>query len=92
MFQRPAFLLGLKMAREKQLLYFTEENRDNPFKDDVMVNLTVSGIPSRLLKEFMQRVVNERYPGGISPAIRDLMWLAVQKSKERQVELGVSES
>jgi len=42
------------MAREKQLLYFTEENRDNPFKDDVMVNLTVSGILSMLLKEFLQ--------------------------------------
>jgi hypothetical protein len=78
-----------KMAKEKQLLYFTEENRDNPFKDDITVNVTVSGIPSRLLKEFMQRVVNERYLGGISPAIKDLMWLAVHKSKERQARLDV---
>jgi hypothetical protein len=80
---------GENMAREKQLMYFGEENLRSPFKDDIMVNLTVTGIPSRLLKEFMQRVVNERYPGGISPAIKDLMWLAVQKSKERQVKLGV---
>jgi hypothetical protein len=77
------------MAKEKQLLYFTEENLDNPFKDDITVNVTVSGIPSRLLKEFMQRVVNERYPGGISPAMKDLMWLAVQKSKGRQARLDV---
>ena len=77
------------MAREKQLFYYTEENRDNPFKDDITVNVTVTGIPSRLLKEFMQRVVNERYPGGISPAVKDLMWLAVQKSRERQAKLDV---
>jgi hypothetical protein len=78
-----------KMAKEKQLMHFAEENLGSPFKDDITVNVTVSGIPSRLLKEFMQRVVNEQYPGGISPAIKDLMWLAVQKSKERQVKLGV---
>jgi hypothetical protein len=77
------------MVEEKQLMYFSEENRDGPFKDDIMVNVTVSGIPSRLLRELMRRFVNERYPGGISPAIRDLMWLAVQKSRERQVKLGV---
>ena len=77
------------MAKEKQLMYFAEENLNNPFKDDITVNVTVSGIPSRLLKEFMQRVVNEQYPGGISPAVKDLMWLAVQKSKERQVKLDV---
>lgn len=77
------------MVKEKQLMYFTEENLDNPFKDDITVNVTVSGIPSKLLKEFMQRVVHERCPGGISPAIKDLMWLAVQKSKERQARLDV---
>ena len=79
----------MNMTREKQLFYYTEQNLDNPFKDDITVNVTVSGIPSRLLKEFMQRVVNERYPGGISPAIRDLMWLAVQKSKDKQARLDV---
>jgi hypothetical protein len=79
----------MNMAREKQLFYYTEENLDNPFKDDTTVNVTVSGIPSRLLKEFMQRVVNERYPGGISSAVKDLMWLAVQKSRERQARLNV---
>ena len=77
------------MAKEKQLMYFTEENLNNPFKDDITVNVTVSGIPSRLLKEFMQRVVNAQHPGGISPAMKDLMWLAVEKSKQRQVKLDV---
>ena len=77
------------MTREKQLLYFSEDNLNNPFKDDITVNVTVSGIPSRLLKEFLQRVVKERYPGGISPAVKDLMWLAVQKSRERQAKLDV---
>jgi hypothetical protein len=37
----------------------------------------------------MERVVNGRYPGGISPAIKDLMWSEVQKSKERQIQLDV---
>jgi hypothetical protein len=36
----------------------------------------------------MKKVVWERYEGGISPAIRDLMWLAVQKRKEKQAELN----
>jgi hypothetical protein len=66
-----------------------EENLNNPFKDDITVNVTVSGIPSKLLKQFMQRVVNEQYPGGISPAVKDLMWLALQKSKERPARLDV---
>ncbi len=37
----------------------------------------------------MERVVNGRYSGSISPAINDLMWLAVHKNKERQVQLDV---
>jgi hypothetical protein len=75
------------MAREAKLVYFFEENLGNPFKDDVLVDLTIRDVPSRLLKEFMQRIVNERYPGGISPAIKELMWTAIQKSKEKQIQL-----
>jgi len=69
-------------------MYFAEE-KNNLFKDDITVNVVVSGIPSMLLKEFMQRVVNEQYSGGISLAVKDLMWLAVQKSKEKQARLDV---
>jgi len=73
--------------REARLAYFFEENLNNPFKDDVMVDLTIRDVPSRLLKEFMQRVVNPNHPGGISPAIKELMWTAIQKRKAKQSAL-----
>jgi hypothetical protein len=75
------------MERETKLQYYFEENLGNPFKDDVMVSVTIRDVPSRLLKEFMEKVVNGHYPSGLSAAIKDIMWIAVQKSKEKQVPL-----
>jgi hypothetical protein len=80
------------MDKEAKLAFFFEDFLNNPLKDDMLVDLTIRDIPSRLLKEFMQRIVNERYPGGISPAIKELMWTAVQKSKERQAALTTTET
>jgi hypothetical protein len=72
------------MQRETRLQYYFEENLGSPFKEDVMVNVTIRDVPSKLLKEFMEKVVNGRYPSGLSTAIKDMMWTAVQKSKEKQ--------
>jgi hypothetical protein len=49
-------------------------------------------IPTNLLEEFIKRVVNPRYPDGISSAIKDLMWKAVQKHKEKQVPPEIQQS
>lgn len=48
------------------------------------VNLTIYDIPEELIKDFMEKVVRPSYPGGISPAIKDLMWKAVQREKEKK--------
>jgi hypothetical protein len=72
------------MQRESKLQYCFEENLGNPFKEDLMVNVTIRDVPSRLLKEFMEKVVNGRHPSGLSTTIKDMMWTAVQKSKEKQ--------
>jgi tagatose-1,6-bisphosphate aldolase non-catalytic subunit AgaZ/GatZ len=80
------------MSKEARLAYFFEENLSNPFKDDLMVDVTIRDIPARLLKEFMRQVVNDRYTGGISPAIKDLMVIAVQKSKEKHIQLSATSS
>lgn len=67
--------------RDRQLIGYLTEN--GKFKDDMFVNVTVINVPSSLLKEFAQKVVNPLYPCGISEAIQDLMRKAVQKSVER---------
>ena len=46
-------------------------------------NLTIYGIPAELLHEFSEYVVKPFYPGGITPAIIDLMRKAVQEQKEK---------
>ena len=66
--------------RDRQIIGYLVE--DGKFKDDMFVNVTIMNVPSSLLKEFAQKVVNP-YPGGISDAIQDLMRKAVQKSVER---------
>jgi len=47
------------------------------------VNLTIYGIPTELLHEFSEYVIKRLYPGGITPAIIDLMRKAVQAQKEK---------
>jgi|GEM_PF-2285238 len=53
----------------------------------MFVHLTIYDIPASLLKDFMERVVRPCYPDGISPAIKDLMWKAVQEREEKQMLL-----
>jgi hypothetical protein len=48
---------------------------------DLFVNITIQKIPANLLKEFMDKVVNPTYPGGIGAAIKGLMTKAVQEAK-----------
>jgi hypothetical protein len=67
--------------RDRQLIGYLAEH--GKFKDDMFVNVTIMNVPSSLLRDFAQKVVNPLYPGGISKAIQDLMRKAVQKSVER---------
>jgi len=48
------------------------------------VDLTIIGIPEKLLHEFCEYVVKPLYPGGISEAIMDLMKKAVEEQKTRR--------
>jgi hypothetical protein len=54
---------------------------------DLFVNITIQKIPANLLKEFMDKVVNPTYPGGIGAAIKDLMTKAVQEAKYGRIHL-----
>lgn len=46
--------------------------------------LLIRDIPSELLKEFKEKIVNPSYQGGCNEAIQDLMWKAVQEQKEKK--------
>jgi len=48
------------------------------------VSLTIYDIPAELLHEFSEYVVKPHYPGGISPAIKDLMKKAVEQEREKE--------
>jgi len=45
------------------------------------VDLTIIGIPEKLLHEFCEYVVKPHYPGGIGEAIMDLMKKAIEEQK-----------
>jgi len=45
----------------------------------MMANLTIYDIPAELLKEFAVKVVQPKYPGGVSEAIQDQMRKAVSR-------------
>ena len=47
-------------------------------------SLTIYDIPAELLHGFSEYVVRPFYPGGISPAIKDLMRKAVQEQKQKE--------
>ena len=49
-------------------------------------SLTIYDIPAELLHEFSEYVVKPYYPGGTSPAIKDLMRKAVQEQKRKEKE------
>ena len=66
--------------KQKVLPLFIANERI-PLRDDLLVHLTVYDIPSVLLREFCTKVVNSGYPGGISDAIKYLMWRAIEAQK-----------
>jgi hypothetical protein len=72
--------------RQRTLMHF--QNGDfKILENEMFLHLTIYDIPASLLKEFMKLVVNPSYPDGISPAIKDLMWKAVQRRQEKQIPL-----
>jgi hypothetical protein len=65
-----------KMRRQNVSTWLEEISRR-----DLFVNITIQKVPANLLKEFMDKVVNPAYPGGVGAAIKDLMTKAVQEAK-----------
>jgi hypothetical protein len=72
--------------RQKTLMHF-QNGEFKILENEMFVHLTIYDIPASLLKDFMERVVRPCYPDGISPAIKDLMWKAVQEREEKQMLL-----
>jgi hypothetical protein len=77
--------------RQKTLMHM-QSGEFKVLENEIFVHLTIYDIPTNLLEEFIKRVVNPRYPDGISSAIKDLMWKAVQKHKEKQVPPEIQQS
>jgi hypothetical protein len=53
-------------------------------KDDIHVSLTIHNVPGVLVREFAEKIAGPYCTGGISEAIKDLMWEAVQSQKLEQ--------
>ena len=70
------------MSLDGPLDKFLELTKRKP--GESYVNLTIHNVSSILLKEFMEKVVRPNYPGGISPAIKDLMRKAVEEHKQKE--------
>jgi len=61
------------MSRNKQKKLYGES-----------VNITIYYIPTELVHEFSEYVVKPHHPGGISPAIKNLMRKAVKEEKQNE--------
>jgi hypothetical protein len=70
------------MSLEGPLDKFLEDANREP--GDHYVNITIYHFSTSLINEFMERIVKPNYPGGISPAIKDLMRKAVEEQKQRE--------
>jgi hypothetical protein len=57
-----------------------------PAKESDFANVTIYNISASLLREFMEKVVDPNYPGGISPAIKGLMEKAIEEQKQKGKE------
>jgi|APFre7841882590_1041340.scaffolds.fasta_scaffold128080_1 hypothetical protein len=62
-------------------LLSNEKSEDMLPEDDIYVKLTIQKVPSVLVREFAEKIAGPYYTGGISEAIKDLMWEAVQSQK-----------
>jgi len=63
-----------------------------PFKQEESLSITIYDVPEDLLIEFAEKVIKPDYPGGISPAIKDLMQKAVEEKKREETHLSLSTS
>jgi hypothetical protein len=70
------------MSLNDPLDKFLEDENRKP--GDSHVNITIYHVPSSLVNDFAKFVVQPHYPGGISPAIKDLMRKAVEKQKQKE--------
>jgi len=68
----------MRQATLSQIL----ENKKELLDGDLFVQLTIHDIPASLLRDFMLKVVWPTYPGGVSPAIKDLMLKAVEEKQK----------
>ena len=69
------------MSLDGPLDKFLEDEDRKP--GDSYVNLTIHHVSSSLLNDFAKFVVQPHYPGGISPAIKDLMRKAIKEQKQK---------
>jgi len=75
-----AFILVHKLKRRTAMSKITRTGD--------YVSLTIYDISAELLHEFSEYVVKPHYPGGIGPAIKDLMRKAVQEQKQKEEKNG----
>jgi len=61
-----------------------------PWKQEGTANITVYDVPEGLLREFAEKVINPDYPGGISPAIKDLMLKAVEERRRQETRMATA--
>jgi len=59
-----------------------------PWKQEGTVNITIYAVPEGLLREFAEKVINPDYPGGISPAIKDVILKAVEERKRQETRIA----
>jgi predicted transcriptional regulator of viral defense system len=62
------------------------------FKQEESLSITIYNVPEDLIKEFAEKVIKPDYPGGISPAIKDLVQKAVEEKKLEEAHLSLSPS
>ena len=55
-----------------------------PSQEKEFVNITIYAVSATLVKGFIEKIVKPNYPGGISPAIVDLMRKAVHQSHSQE--------
>jgi hypothetical protein len=59
-----------------------------PWKQEGTVNITIYDVPEGLLRELVEKVINPDYPGGISPAIKDVILKAVEERKRQEARIA----
>jgi len=66
-------------SRERHLAMETRRNSQHN---------NIYDVPEGLLREFVEKVINPNYPGGISPAIKDVILKAVEERKRQETRIA----